>query len=395
MCYVGERRIIKLHNIDFTQLPNKLNYPPTLRGHMSTAHANAISQFLKTYTGSYSQRKYIVHVLNCISYMYVSGDSFPPTWDVTSPCSTFTDVADEDILHDVLGALYIESEKSLDWRSADEYIHTSEASDTVSIQPNLVPTITYSTPTSVSVSASTEVSDKSDLYIQSPLVPQFDVKTPWKFGYVDGQLYTIYTSLPIIPTKQNEISITTDVSKMSTGDLRKLFPNNFIQTRAAIMYESCDGITLDPMIGLILPIEGFTETEVADNIVRYPHLFRLMKQVGNELKSFYSSIEIDGELHKITDIWNDLPESKIIPYNKDFVKEYVVRRYLLERDLKHVDHRYKLYGSLDPFLTLFTTIDDYIHMGYSDPIELARCCVNARVNYKRSRNPVLRRLSNA
>jgi hypothetical protein len=93
-------------------------------------------------------------------------------------------------------------------------------------------------------------------------------------------------------------------------------------------------------------------------------------------------------------MWRRLPESLVIPYNKEFIKEYVVRRYLLERDISGVEHRYKLYGTLEPFLTLFTTAQEYSKMGYSDSIMLAHSCVTARVSYKQTRNPVLRRLSN-
>lgn len=395
-----------MRNIDFIQIPHKLNYPPTLRGSMSTAHSNAISQFLTTYTGGYVQRKQIVHILNCISYMYMSGDAFPTLWDIQKPCEHYIDVDDDEILADVLGDVFIESEKSLDWRNADlqinsDVINTSTIVSSVQteVKVPVKATIPDSTDFNYTTTATEPLnnvvinpSDKSDLYIQSPIVPQFDVKSPWKFGYVDGQMYTVYTSLPIIPTKQNEISITTNVDMMTEKDLRNLFPANFIQTRAAIMYEPHPGMTLDPIVGLILPIEGFTESQVAENIIQYPHLFKLLRDVDGELKSFYSSIEIDGELHKVMDIWDTLPEAKIIPYNKDFVKEYVVRRYLLERDIKHIQHRYSMYGTLDPFLTLFTTIDDYIHMGYIDPVEIARKCVKSRISYKQSRNPVLRRL---
>lgn len=385
-----------MHNIDFLDIPSKLNYPPVLRGNMSTAHSNAISQFLTTYSGGYIERKSIVHILNCISYMYVSGDTLPADWDIQNPCEGFINITDEELLMQTLGDLYIESEKSLDWRSADSQIEIQQIVDAVPSRPPVAEAESLSpvkATTNYVTTEVTKISDKSDLYIQSPLVPQFDIKTPWKYGYVDGQLYTIYTSLPLIPKKQTEVSATTNIDMMSTSDLKKLFPSNFIQTRASVMYEEHEGMTLDPVIGLIIPIEGFTETEVADNIIKYPHLYKLLKQVDGELKSFYSTIEIDGELHKVTDIWDTLPESKVIPYNKDFIKEYVVRRYLLERDVKHVEHRYKMYGTLDPFLTLFTTIDDYIHMGYNDPVELARSCVKARVSYKQSRNPVLRRLS--
>ena len=76
------------------------------------------------------------------------------------------------------------------------------------------------------------------------------------------------------------------------------------------------------------------------------------------------------------------------------MKEYVVRRYLLERDISNVQHRYPLWGSLDPFLTLFMPPDEYIKYGYTDIIDLARKCVESRVSYRKSRNPIVRRLSN-
>lgn len=383
-----------MYNVDFLQLPHTLKYPPTLKSTMSTAHANAISQFLSDYTGSYIQRKNIVHILNCISYMYLTGDSIPTSWNIDDPLHTYVDVQDDDTLSQVLSDLYIAGEKSLDWKEADAYIKSSvEPSESTAAPPTpSIKTSTCNTTTST-VTCNDALTDKSDLYIQSPLVPQFDVKTPWKAKIIDGTTYVVYTSLPLIPTRQNEISATTDVNLMSDQDLLKLYPNNLIQTRASIMYDKVYGCMYDIKLGVIFPIEGFTEEQVVDNIIKYPHLFRLLKQVDGELKSFYSSIEIDGQLHKISDIWYDLPVSKCVPYNKDYIKEYVVRRYLLEQDIKHVEHRYKMYGSLEPYLTLFMPTVDYIHMGYTDIVGLAKSCVKARVSYKQSRNPVLRRIS--
>lgn len=406
-----------MDKIDFLQIPHKLHYPPVLRSKISTAHSNAISQFLSTYTGKYVERKQIIHILNCISYMYVSGDSLPMNWNIEHPCDNYIDIEDESILSDTLKDIYIENEKAVRWAETDKYKNTSESikiaeQSVTSIEPKILDlqpqssgVVELSTDTEsiqlVSAivplqSAETTVeNNKSDLYIQSPTVPQFDTKQPWMSKIIDNVQYVIYKSLPIIPTKQNEISITTDVDVMLKDDLLALFPSSTIQTRAAIMYEPQIGMELDPLLGLIFPIDGFSTEQVRENIIKYPHLFRLLKQIDREYKSFYSTIEIDGELHKITDIWSSLPESSVIPYNKDFIKEYVVRRYLLERDILHVDHRYSMYGTLDPFLTLFTTPEIYSQLGYSDSCELARQCVRARVSYKQSRNPIVRRLMDA
>ena len=123
------------------------------------------------------------------------------------------------------------------------------------------------------------------------------------------------------------------------------------------------------------------------------HIFRLLKETNDGVATFYSTIEIDGQLQNVLDIWDTLPESKVIPKTADFLKEYVVRRYLLERDVKKINHKYPLYGSLDPFLTLFTTPEEYSKLGYKDCEDLARKCVQARIRYKQSRNPILRRIS--
>jgi hypothetical protein len=160
------------------------------------------------------------------------------------------------------------------------------------------------------------------------------------------------------------------------------------------MYQDCPGLENHPILGLILPISGFTRKQVVDNIVKYPHIYKLTRYVDNELVSFYTSIEVNKELHKISQYWNTLPEAEKLPYTRDFVKEYVVRRYLLERDIRGIEHEFPLFGELHPFLTLFTTPEIYAELGYKDPLSLAVNCVNSRVAFKRSRNPVLRRLDN-
>ena len=45
-----------------------------------------------------------------------------------------------------------------------------------------------------------------------------------------------------------------------------------------------------------------------------------------------------------------------------------------------------------PYLTLFTTPAQYAELGHNDFENMARACVNARIAFKRTRNPILRRL---
>ena len=397
--------------VDFLQLTAKLPYPPSVKGELSQVHSTLVDQVIASYTGKHVERVSIIHAFNCVSYMYLSSDSKPLTWNKEDPLHTYQD-RDEFTLQELLKDMYVYP-KDVDWsnvavvESADENTSTTKS---VTVTEEKVETATATSTSDIKVKLDTlpvstavyskiatntsKPTDKCDLYIQPPLVPRFDTSHPFASGVVDDCAYTIYPSYPIIPTKQNEISVTTDVNKMSQLDLLKLFPNCLIRTRAACMYEPCEGIELDPVLGLILPVEGYTRNQLIDNLVRYPHIFKLQKVVDGQVESFYSTLEVDEELHKISEYWSELPESKVIPYTKEFIKEYVVRRYLLERDVKGIKHRYSIYGSLDPFLTLFTSPEGYSTLGYSDTVKLAYDCVLARVSYKKSRNPVLRRLAN-
>lgn len=380
---------------EFLQLTNTIPYPPAHKAKLSIVHSKLIDQVLKNFDGTRKMKTHIIHVFNCISYMYISSDTLPDTWCEDDPLHTYVDNPD-DLLEERLADCFIH-QKDIEW--VDVNITTNQDTSTdvaehTSASPTSTRQIPKSDPISIPDAPLSDPTPKSDLYIQPPTVPQFDTATPIASANIDGTIFAVYKSYPEIPTKQNEIAVTTDVNMMTDNDLLKLFPNRFIRTRAESMYEACDGITLDSKLGLIIPIEGYDEIQIRDNIIKYPHIFKLCKEVDGKIESFYNTIEIDGELHKTSEIWSRLPESKAMPYTKEFVKEYVVRRYLLERDIKGVQHRYKLYGTLDPFLTLFTSLNDYRLMGYTDPIELARQCVIARVNYKTSRNPVLRRISN-
>lgn len=393
----------KRKTLEFLQLTSAIPYPPAVKGELSTVHSTFIDQVIKEFDNTKSCKTKIIHAFNCISYMYMSGDSKPLTWDVQDPWHTFTEEAD-DVLEEALGQCYINM-KDVDW--VDVPIITSSESVTTEseVEPKSKPQKGWSNikkvpatdPVRITPSTSPlspfEATDKADLYIQPPLVPRFDTTTAFAAGIIDSTSFAVYRSYPEVPTKQNEISATTDVNMMTEKDLLKLYPNTFIRTRAECMYYPCERIELHPQLGLILPIGGFTREQIIDNIIKYPHLFRLQKEVDGNVESFYSTIEIDGELHKTLDYWRQLPESMVIPYSKEFIKEYVVRRYLLERDIKKIEHRYKMYGTLDPFLTLFTTSGEYSRMGYKDAVKLAHDCVEARVSYKKSRNPVLRRLA--
>lgn len=367
--------------IKFSQLSDKLRYPKSVKGQLSTLHAEVISYVCSHFSRSYSYRKCVVNTMNSLSYYILSGDSLPPSWASNNPLEGLP-LIDSDICKDVIGSLYI-LEKDVLW---DIDPADCDVQSPLSKTPTSL--INVDSKPSPSTTNFIDPTPKQDLYIQPPVTPTFRYDKPWMSYKVNGEPFVIYTSLPEIPTKQNEISVTTDVNKLTDSDLLNLYPNRFIQTRAKEMYSPHPNMLYDDCLGSILRIDGFTDDQLKDNIVRYPHIFRLYKVVNEDIVSFYNTVEIDGKLYDTKDVWADITS---YPYSSDFAKEYTVRRYLLERDVAQIDHKYPIFGSLDPFLTLFTTPKDYQNLGYNDPIEMAKQCVIARVKYKQSRNPMIRK----
>lgn len=380
--------------IPFTQIPDKLPYPQNVKSVLSTAHSAVVTAVMNSYSGSFRQKQQIINIMNSISYYYVVGDSIPASWSVDEPFK-FSDFIDDDICRNVLGNIYLNvKDIQFDIAVTNTFVpNFLKEIKTVKDEPKSEDITLYvrkKEDAEQPVMKPVKPTDKEDLYIQCPSIPRFNFKNPVISGVKNDTYYVVYESLPIIPTKQSEISATTDISKMTDIDILNLFPNRTIQTRSSIMYEKFPGLKFNDKVGTIFPISGFSDEQILDNIIKYPHLFRLSKIVDDNIVSFYSTIEIDGVLYPISDVWKDLPESKVIPYNADFIKEYVVHRYLLERDILGVDHKYKMFGTLYPYLTLFMTADDYERFGYTDTVKLGRACVYARVSYKKSRNPVYR-----
>lgn len=383
--------------VKFTQLPDKLIYPARIRAKLSTLHSDVITYVVSNFKNTAKYKRQVVDTLNTISVYIKNNDALPSDWSVSNPLTNL-ELLDSSFCEDTLGNLCIKV-KDIIWDVQESETDEQISTDTVvTAKTSSEDTVTSSKVVNVKpkrdIGVVVSPTPKENLYIKPPTIPQFDASKPWLQSQLNQNVYTIYESLPIIPVNQSQISVTTDVSKMTIMDMMKLYPNHFIRTRAATMYENHNGLTLDDDIGIILPIVGFSPTQVKDNIIKYPHIYKLTRYMNNKFTSFYSNIEIDGELHDTLSIWDSLPDSKKLPRNSEFIKEYVVRRYLLERDILGVEHKYPLFGTLEPFLTLFTTSDDYIRLGYTDVTDIAKQCVISRVSYKRSRNPILRMVYN-
>jgi len=389
-----------LNKIKFTSISERYQVPRRYRASVSELHASLISYVCNHFSNTLKYKQQVTDALNILTYCVLENETPPFDWSKSSPLNTMPDFNMDNVAK-ILGGIYLTVD-GIDWDVSPTDISNSMKISDSPVEPAPQPAakikvnkdISQNMITSASIEKPSidEGTQKEDLYIRSPIYPRFDYSKPWLSQQDGPDKLVIYTTLPEIPTKQNEISVTTEVSMMSDAELMKLYPTRLIRTRAAAMYEAVDGLKYDSDVGLILPVEGFTEDQLVDNVIRYPHLYKLQRVVDGNVQSFYTHIEIDGELIPVDDCWDSLPESSVIPKQSEFIKEYVVRRYLLEEE-NGIQHKYSMYGTLLPYLTLFMPSTQYISRGYIDVLSIARSCVESRVSFKRSRNPILRRLN--
>ena len=355
----------------FTEITDKLKYPTKHRQRLIKEHSKIISYAVEHYSKSKRFHKTIVNALNTVSYIALNGDTIPKIdYSSPEPFADFKQLSNTDIIG-VLGDIYLDAD-SIEWNITPKQETPTERKSTQRIKENIK---LVDTP-------------KEYLYLRAPQYPRMDTSKLFMSDYVGNEHFYMHPSLPIIPEKQTDISCTTDVKLMTDRDLMKLFPNRLIRTRAEVMYQPYGDIPMDEDLGLLIPINGYSKEDIRENIIKYPHFYQLTRLYNDEEISFYKHIEIDGKLFPTLEVWDSLPDSKFIPKTAEFIKEYVIRKYLLDRD-HGVKHNYPLRGTLEPYLTLFAPPDFY----GEDPIELARACVTSRVSYLKSRNPYIERYS--
>lgn len=380
-----------------SQLVDSLSavYPKKYKTLISKRHNEILSYVIAHYDESRSFKNSAIYALNYASYTTVIGDTY--IVDKDNPLSDIPKI-DVNRLVAALNKLYLK-EADIDWdidvvdSSTDPapapVVKSAAKSANKPMDKAEIKSESKATnKTASKPKAEKPVVDtpKEWLYLMMPQYPKMKTDTVFLDDTVGMERFYIHPSLPIIPEKQSEISVTTDVNRMTERDLLNLFPNCFIRTRNKAMYEPYDNIPMDKDLGLLLPIKGYTQEQIRENIIKYPHSFKLSRILDDKEISFYKHIELDGKLYDTLEVWDSLPDSKYIPKNAEFIKEYIVRKYLLDRD-NGVEHKYPLRGTLEPYITLFAPPSFY----NEDPANLARKCVAARISYLRSRNPYLER----
>ena len=373
------------NKIRFTSISENYKVQRCFKAVLSDLYSSVITYVMKHFDGTYAYKQTVVRIINIITYAAYASELLPTNWSKNNPFVNIPDI-DDDTLQDTLGDIYLTVD-AVEW-DVQVVDDPAPAIDSPALKPVTAvaaPVVKPAKDITVKETPST------DLYIQAPELPQFDITKPWVQQQCGADLLTIYTTIPEIPQRQRDISITTDVNKMTDADLLKLYPNHFVRTRAPIMYEPQTNMDFDKDFGVILPIDDYSKEQVLDNIIKYPHLYKLVREQNGELVSFYAYMEIDGALVDTLEVWDSLEISKWIPKQAEFIKEYIVRKYLMDTELKGMEYKYPLFGTLDPFLTLFMPAEEYIKRGYN-AIDLAKQCVNSRVSYKQSRSPILRRI---
>lgn len=378
------RKYSSRNRIKFTSISENYAVHRNFKGVLSDLYSSVITYVIKHFDGTMMYKQQVVRVLNIITYAAYASEMLPTNWSKNNPFINIPDI-DDTAIQETLGDIYLTVD-AIEWDVA--VVDTPVVLEGTKMRPiTSLPAATIQPIKDVTIVET----PTTDLYIQAPEIPQFDVTKPWLQKQCGADLLTIYTTLPEIPKRQRDISITTNVDIMTDSDLLKLYPNHFIRTRAPIMYTPQTNMDFDKDLGVILPIDDYSREQVVENIIKYPHLYKLAREQNGELVSFYAFMEIDGELKDVVEIWDSLEISKWIPKNVDFIKEYVVRKYLLDIEHKGATYKYPLFGTLDPFLTLFMPASEYVKRGY-DAVDLAKKCVQSRVSYKQSRSPIIRRI---
>lgn len=347
--------------------------------------------------GSRFKKACIVRLNYLIACLTFDGH-VPADWDTFIETGESSRCIDEDVLYDLPCSFTV---SDIDWSCIDDLNRGNREVYEKSANTKYLDSLKRYKSKNIKIEEDTEIDQcEEDCAEKTPKQDLFIVTTKKypRVGNLSKDRFPLRESLPLVPLRQVDISATTDVSVMQDSDFIKLYPNQFIRTRSECMYVQRDNMTFDENFGSLVPVQGFTDSQVRDSLIRYPHIFKLKRIMPDgSMESFYKHIEVDGELLEVAKVWQYLPEAKIIDFDsindvsvqREFLKEYVIRRYLLERDVAGIQHKYEIFGDLPAYITLFMPWSMYKDEGFSNPVSLAKSCVSARVSYLRSRNPRL------
>lgn len=243
--------------------------------------------------------------------------------------------------------------------------------------------------------------DRSDISLLTSTMPAIDCTQVYlKSLDLAGRPINVYPTLPTIPTNQCEVSATTNIDTMIDMDFLKMFPNEVIRARHPMMYGTFTDVVnvygdpmeieVDEVLGYIPVINGYTREQIIDNIIKYPQFTYWYRQEGRDRTPFTKYVEIDGELVPRMKWLRESkdPDLNNVPGNEYFIKDYMYRKYILDEEYGGIEHRYPPFGTYGPFMSLFMPKELYHKFGYKDAASIGRQCVQNRIDFFRSRNPL-------
>lgn len=243
--------------------------------------------------------------------------------------------------------------------------------------------------------------DRSDISLLTSTMPAIDCTQIYlKSLDLAGRPINVYPTLPTIPTNQCEVSATTNIDTMIDMDFLKMFPNEVIRARHPMMYGTFTDVVnvhgdtmeieVDEVLGYIPVINGYTREQIIDNIIKYPQFTYWYRQEGRDRTPFTKYVEIDGELVPRMKWLRESkdPDLNNVPGNEYFIKDYMYRKYVLDEEHGGIKHRYPPFGTYGPFMSLFMPKELYHKFGYKDAASIGRQCVQNRIDFFRSRNPL-------
>lgn len=400
-----------MRNVKFSELcvaieANVVKFSGNVRKHISEIlpKFQIVVDDCFEYDGDWSSSKIsnVYNILNYISYSICVGDAFQ--YDKSMLSHIIESQYDDNAMKNLLKELYIDSD-GVSWDifgDCDDNLSdaVSEVNDVINQTDDVIPEFANASDKLPIDSEDSNdkgfeiyTSKRDDISLAFKEFPRFDITKVWMYGHdAAGRVVPIFVQLPEIPEVQRDVSVTTDISKMSDGDFMDLYPDHTIRTRKDEFYAPINGYAYDDLVGFIPKIDGFTDEQVLDNIIKYPQFNFMYRYIDGERTSFMNHIEIDGTLYPLKEAVHIVPDLENLPKKRIYYWDYIVRRYLLERDIKHVEHKYPLFGYFGEFMTLFTTPDTYAKYGYNDMIDMAYQCVSGRIKFYRSRNPLVRKV---
>lgn len=212
----------------------------------------------------------------------------------------------------------------------------------------------------------------------------------WHSGTCDGETFVIGTSLPEIPELQCDISITTNVDRMTIADLIHLYPTREFKEFRHYMTDRFEGCPYDKYVSSYVPIPGYTQEQLIQNIIKYPFPHEYRRFINDQFVEVWKQVEIDGELVDIVKAFDQSELYGKVQRCRRVLQEYGYRKAMLDLEYGKAVN-YPLIGDIQPYLALVFPEYVYKELGY-DTVDLARKSVISRVSLLRSVNPVIRRI---